>query len=120
MSAARRKSGRPAGSSDWFDCIEGLDPIASRRSMPSRRPYNEWGKEGKFAAQRYPVGDLRRDWSSESEKLASARCRPVVPAKVNLLKSSELAKGWAHQTDKLFMKKKSILIFRLKFIFFEI
>jgi hypothetical protein len=62
--------------------------------MPLRRPYNEWGKEGKFAAQRYPVGDLRGDWPSESlEKLASARCGPVIPAKVILLKSSELAKA---------------------------
>jgi hypothetical protein len=59
-----------------------------------RRPYNEWGKEGKFASRRYPVGALRRDRQSESfEGLVSAQGRPVVPAKPNLLKSSELAKG---------------------------
>jgi len=61
MSAARRKSGRPAGNRDWFDFIGGLNPIAGRRSRPlRRRPYNEWGKEGKFASRRYLAGDLRR------------------------------------------------------------
>jgi hypothetical protein len=66
----------------------------AQHAVASRRPYNEWGKEGKFARRRYSVGALRRDWQSESfERLVSAQRRPVDPAKPNLLKSSELAKG---------------------------
>jgi len=40
--------------------------------VASRRPYNEWGKEGKFTPRRYRVEDRGSDGRSNALRLRSA------------------------------------------------
>src|SRR5262249_50663163 len=67
MSAARCKPRRPVGNLDWFDVIGRARPDCqqAQQAAAPRRPYNEWGKEGKFAPRRYLAEDLRRRRSRE-------------------------------------------------------
>jgi len=58
-------------------------------------PYNEWGKEGKFAPRRYQAGDLcrGRQVPNPFERSLSAASRALVSAQVDLLKSWAWTKG---------------------------
>ena len=52
MSAASRRRDDPAGDRDRFEDFIGraeLDCRQARRAVAPRRPYNEWGNEGKLA-----------------------------------------------------------------------
>src|ERR1700730_13648511 len=81
MSAARRRSGRPAGNRDRFgDFIRRAE--LDCRAVAARRPYNKCGNEGKFAP---PRGNLlgptyvpsRRRGPTRHDGVGGGRRRPL-------------------------------------------
>src|SRR6266566_1422511 len=92
MSAARRKSGRPAGNRDWFDCMGKAQPDCQQAQQLLRRvaPTTNGAKRASLRGAGTWLGIRAQDGRSESLKDCA---RPKCPAWADLTEILGSTKG---------------------------